>query len=143
GRGLDRRGRLLRSGGGFVRAQGERDGDGRGADEAKGGTPSDLAICHRPHTMCSRARMERARIVQVMFLCALLTNGPLSATKRFLQSWAWHHSLRTDVRGLVPMRVVPASWMISPPSLRPYSRSRSGSLPIPLPPMASMISAEA
>ena len=54
-----------------------------------------------------------------MFLWALLTNGPLSATNRFLQSWAWHQSLRTEVRGLAPMRVVPASWMISPPSLRP------------------------
>ena len=58
-------------------------------------------------------------IVQVGFLCGLVTNGPASATKRFFTSWAWHYSFRTEVAGSSPMRVVPASWMISPPGWMP------------------------
>jgi len=34
--------------------------------------------------MCSAVRIASARIVQVQFLCALLTNGPASATNTFL-----------------------------------------------------------
>ena len=81
----------------------------------------------------------------MQFLWAFVTKGPASATKTFLASCAWHHSLRTDVRGLVPMRVVPTSWMISPPIEMPSSvgatardrrlRFRS----ITFPPIASMI----
>ena len=41
---------------------------------------------------------------------------------------------------LSPMRVVPASWMISPPGWMPNSCSRVGIVPSTLPPIWSMIS---
>ncbi len=91
----------------------------------------------RPH----REREDRPRA----FLWALLTNGPASATNTFFASWAWHHSLSTDVRGLFPMRVVPTSWMISPPIEMPSSvgvsvRARAPRFrSVTLPPIASMI----
>src|SRR6266545_5139722 len=66
----------------------------------------------RSAAMYSLVRIARARIVHVTFLSAFVTNGPPSATNRFFTSWAWHWELRTDVRGLAPMRVVPTSWMI-------------------------------
>ena len=54
------------------------------------------------HEMNSDVRMASARIVHVQFLCALVTNGPASATNTFLASWAWHHPFRTDVLGSSP-----------------------------------------
>ena len=51
---------------------------------------------------CVLVRHESAMIVHVQFLCALLTNGPASATTTFFASCAWHHSFRTEVRGLAP-----------------------------------------
>jgi hypothetical protein len=63
----------------------------------------------------SLVRIASARIVHVTFLSAFVTNGPPSATKRFFTSWAWPCSFNAEVRGLVPIRVVPTSWTISPP----------------------------
>ena len=63
--------------------------------------------------MNSDVRMASARIVQVQFLCALETNGPASATNRFFTSCAWQFALSTDVRGSLPIRVVPTSSMPS------------------------------
>src|SRR6185436_6071702 len=131
-----------------------RDGDLRDADQQL--APVDpgrpfrlLLLAHRfpllrSSAMCSAVRIARARIVQVQFLWAFVTNGPASATNTFFASCAWHHSFSTDVRGLSPMRVVPTSWMISPPTEMPSSvgisvRARRLRLrSITLPPIASM-----
>ena len=51
----------------------------------------------------------------VGFLSALETNGPPSVTNRFFESQAWQFESSTEVRRSSPMRVVPTSWMISPP----------------------------
>src|SRR4029450_2683867 len=117
------RGRLHRLGGVCGRLAHHAGGEAEGADQLHGIAAAEVGHQRFPFCfssrMCSDVLMESARMVQVMFLWALLTNGPLSATKRFLQSWAWHHSLSTEECGLVPMRVVPASWMICTPSCSP------------------------
>ena len=83
------------------------------------GSPS----CARPR--CARPCASRARGSSRCSSCAaLLTNGPPSATNTFFASCAWHHAFSTDVRGLAPMRVVPTSWMISPPIEMPSSACR-------------------
>src|SRR5206468_12997584 len=69
--------------------------------------------------MYSLVRSESARIVQVGFLSACDTNGPPSVTNRFLQSWAWHQRLSTDVFASAPMRVPPSSWRMVPPAAMP------------------------
>src|SRR5438128_935252 len=69
--------------------------------------------------MYSLVRSESARIVHVGFLSACDTNGPPSATNRFLQSYAWHQRLSTEVFGSSPMRMPPSSWMMVPPAAMP------------------------
>src|SRR6185437_1598061 len=63
--------------------------------------------------------MERARIVQVIFLSACETKGPPSTQNRFLQSCAWLHLFRGEVFGSLPMRTVPASCIILPGACSP------------------------
>ena len=70
-------------------AQAEAHREGRGADQAQarnvGRARSSEVPLAAARRRCARSvRMDRARIVHVMFLCALVTNGPLSATNRFL-----------------------------------------------------------
>ena len=69
--------------------------------------------------MYSLVRMASARMVHVTFLSALVTNGPPSATNRFLTSCAWQLPFSTDVVGECPMRVTPTSWMMRPPGAMP------------------------
>ena len=73
----------------------------------------------RSSAMCSDVRHESAMIVQVRFLSACDVNGPPSQTNTFLASCAWQCAFRTDVFGSLPIRVAPASWMITPPTASP------------------------
>src|SRR5258706_16240011 len=68
----------------------------------------------RDCAMNSEVRIDSARIVHVQFLCAFETNGPASATNRFLTSCAWQFAFSTDDFGSFPILVVPTSWMIRP-----------------------------
>src|SRR5690606_21619386 len=56
-------------------------------------------------------------MVRVQFLCGLEANTPPSITNRFGQSQVWPHWLVTESLLESPIRVVPTSWMISPPFL--------------------------
>src|SRR6267143_477902 len=67
----------------------------------------------------SEARQESAMIVSVGFLSGLVTNGAPSVTNRFFTSCAWQYPFSTDVFGSAPIRAVPTSWRIFPPSRIP------------------------
>src|SRR5687767_1688985 len=71
-------------------------------------------------TIYSEALMERAKMVQVIFLSACETNCPPSTQNKFLQSCAWLHLLSADLFASSPILTVPASWMISPGLARPH-----------------------
>src|SRR5690606_38952264 len=62
-------------------------------------------------------RIASVMIVRVQFLCGLEANTPPSITNRLGQSQVWPHWLVTESLGESPIRVVPTSWMISPPFL--------------------------
>src|SRR5262245_4445065 len=116
-------------------------GERHGTDDLEQSASTDLAHrlpFFRSSAMCSAVLHASARIVQVGFLSALLTNGPPSATNRFGTSWAWHHWFSTDVLGLSPMRVVPPSWIISPPTVIPYPASFPGMGSKGVPPIFSI-----
>ena len=81
-------------------------------------------------------RRASARIVQVGFLSACVTNGPPSATNRFLQSCAWQFRLSADVFGSLPMRMPPSSWMMRPPAAMPYPCSFVGMSLLGVPPIS-------
>src|SRR6185503_17920621 len=84
-------------------------------------------------------RSDSARIVQVGFLSDWVTNGPPSVTNTFFTSCAWQFLFRTDVDGLLPIRVVPISWMMTPPAASPYCAASVGMLPSGTPPISVMM----
>ena len=64
-------------------------------------------------------RMESAMMVQVMFLSACDVKAPPSTTNKLSQSCAWLNLFSADRFGSLPMRTVPASWMIRPGASSP------------------------
>src|ERR1700743_3095480 len=93
--------------------------------------------------MYSLVRMDKASIVQVIFLSAWDTNGPPSTQNRFLHSWDWLHLLSGAFLGSLPILTVPASWMILPGAWSPQLLCGPSSWPHTCTaPMASSISAK-
>ena len=76
----------------------------------------------------------------MQFLCAFETNGPASATNRFLTSCAWQFLFNTEVPASFPILVVPTSWMIRPTGSSPYNASRDGIGESGVPPISSISS---
>src|SRR5690606_12747287 len=62
-------------------------------------------------------RVASVMMVRVQFLCGLDANTPPAITNRLGQSQVWPHWLVTESVLELPIRVVPTSWMISPPFL--------------------------
>src|SRR5258708_856230 len=70
--------------------------------------------------MYSLARMERARIVQVIFLSPCETKALPSRQNKFLHSCPWFHLLSAEDFGSLPILTVPASWMTLPGLFSPH-----------------------